>query len=174
MKPTVIFVSLLILVSCGQHARSDFLGPSFARHAVSPDGFDQSKDSYIRRSGFELTGLSQLLYVSNAGDLIMISLCEGDCIRLYSKDGKLVKTWKLNEFLSKEEIEACAQTGATLQWLEEGAFSDRVFHFRGPSRQIRGLTPPYTVMRLPDEKVIFSASIHTATAELVKHNPQEP
>ncbi|MFV1965577.1 MAG: hypothetical protein ACC628_09160 [Pirellulaceae bacterium] len=202
MKPNLIFVLLLLVLSHVQAARSDFVGSSVARHALSPDGkllvrikttkrdekskdppkhevsyygFDATKDSYVRRSRFQLTGyLSQMLYVSNSGDLIMISLGEKHAVRLYSKKGNLTKSWSLEDFLTKDEIKACAQTGSTLQWLEEGAFYDRVFYLRGPSRLIRALRPPYTVMRGADDKVTFSASINTETAKLKKHEPEEP
>jgi hypothetical protein len=73
-----------------------------------------------------------------------------------------------------DEISVCAQTGSTLQWLEEGACYDRMFYLRGPSRLIRALRPPYTVTRYPDEKVAFSATIDIENAVLEKHEPEEP
>jgi len=143
MKPSMISVSLLLVLSHVQAARADSVGPSVARHALSPDGkllvriktakrddksrdlpnhevsyyeFDASKDSYVRRTSFQLTGyLAQMLYVSNSGELIFVSLREKDAIRLYSKRGKVTRSWALDDFLTKDEIIACAQTGSTLQ-----------------------------------------------------------
>ncbi len=78
------------------------------------------------------------------------------------------------DFLTKEEIKACAETGSTLQWLEEAAFHGRVFDLRGPSRFIRALQASYTVMRGADDNVTFSASINVKTAKLKKHEPEKP
>lgn len=202
MKSSLMFLALLFVLMHAQPARADFVGPSVARHALSPDGkllvriktpkrdenskdppkhevsyyeFDATKDSYIRRSSFDLTGyLAQMLYVSNAGDLILVSLGEKQAVRLYTQKGKLAKSWDLNSFLSKDEIQACAQTGSTLQWLEEGTFYDREFYLRGPSRLIRALSPPYTVMRGADEKVAFSATIDAENVKLKKDEPEDP
>ena len=201
MKTSLILLPLLVL-STVYPAQADFVGPSVARHALSPDGkllvriktamlddrsedppkhevafyeFDATEDSYVRRSEFQMTGaLGQMLYVSDAGDLVLVSLSENTAVRLFSKAGKLVKSWNLDEFLTADEIKACAKTGSTLQWLEERVFYDRVFYLRGPSRVIRALSPPYTVMRGADEKVAFSAAIDSADATLKKHEPEEP
>ncbi|MCA9124229.1 MAG: hypothetical protein KDB11_28830 [Planctomycetales bacterium] len=202
MKSILILLTSLLSLLHSQLARADFVGPSVARHALSPNGellvriktpkrdegskappkhevsyyeFDATKDSYIQRSSFELTGyLAQMLYVSNAGDLVLVALGEKEAVRLYSKDGKLALSWDLNAFLTKDEVKACAQTGSTLQWFDEGAFYNRVFYLRGPSRLIRALSPPYTVMRGADDKVTFSAAIDTENAKLKKHEPEEP
>jgi len=199
MKSSLIF---LLVLSYVQLANADFVGTSVARHALSPNGkllvriktakrhkdlqdppkhevsyyeFDATKDSYVRRSNLQLTGyLAQMLYVSNAGDLILISLGEKEAIRFYSREGKLTKSWDLNSFLTNNEIKACAQTGSTLQWLEEGAFYDRVFYMRGPSRLFRALGRPHTVMQGADERITFSATINTTNAKLTKHKLEEP
>ena len=104
-----------------QPVRPDLSGPSVARHASSPDGnvlvriktlkraanarklpihevayyhFDASSDTYSRKSHFVLKArLSQMLHVSNSGELILISLAEQNAIRLYSRNGKLSKSW---------------------------------------------------------------------------------
>ena len=124
----------------------------------------------MRQSDFTLTGkLGQMLYVSNAGDLILISLGEKDTIRLYSRAGTLAKSWDLKEILSKDEIQSCAKTGATLQWIDEGSFHDRTFYCHGPSRLIRALKPPYTVLRGANVKVTFSATLNAENARLTKH-----
>lgn len=202
MRLRLAATSVLLVLAHFQAARSDFVGPSVARHALSPDGqllvrietgkgenqsndapkhevvffeFDSSKDAYVRSSSFQLSGhLSQMLYVSNSGDLVMISLGEKSAIRLYARAGALVKSWNLQDVLTENEIRACAQTGSTLQWLEEGAFFNRVFYLRGPSRLIRALSPPYTVMRGADEKVTFTALIDAENAKLTKEQPEEP
>jgi hypothetical protein len=49
-----------------------------------------------------------------------------------------------------------------------------VFSLRGPSRRIRAVLPPYTVMRGADDKVEFSASINAEAAKLVKREREEP
>jgi hypothetical protein len=199
MKP--MFVCLLLFpLWLSQAARADFDGPSSARRAMSPDGnlviritpgkspdarqtpkhrvtyyeYESSGDRYVRRSEFQLgESLSQMLYVSNAGDLVMIFLDDQDAVRLYSKEGKLVKSWSLGDFLSKAEIDACAQTGSTLQWFEEGAFSGRRFYFSGPSRLVRALQS-YTVMRAADAKVSFSGELDVTAVELSKDEQAEP
>lgn len=189
-QASLLAVLLLLLA----HAvRADFGGPIPATRAISPDGnvlvrikmdespvikgvarknqlsfyeYNLKDDKYVRRSGFELDGRGQLLLVSNEGDIALISLSELEAIRLYSKAGKLRKTWKLDEFLTPAEIKACAQTGATLQWFEEGGFSEGGFYFRGPSHMIRALQAPYTVIRGYDDKVSFSGHIELKTQTL--------
>jgi hypothetical protein len=202
MKPTSIFASFLLVLSHVQVAQSDFNGPSYARHSLSPDGkllvrittakpvdkskdrprheiacyeFDAAKDSYVRRSSFPLTGeLSQMLYVSNSGEIIMINLGHEEAIRLYSNKGKLRKSWNVADFLTEAEITACAKTGSTLQWLDEAEFDNRVFYWSGPSRFIRALRGSFTVMRGADPKVEFSGTIDVETAKIKKDEPEEP
>ena len=189
-------LALLVVLLHVQLVRADFVGSNMAQHALSPNGrllvriktaerdeaskerpkyevtyyeFDAVKDSYERQSSFPFSGnLSQMLYVSDAGELMMISLGEKDAVRLYSKTGELIQSWNLQDFLTPNEIKACAATGSTLQWFEEGAFIDRRFHFRGPSRLIRALQPPYTVMRSVNHNVTFSGSINLDTVKLNK------
>lgn len=199
MRGSSFFLFLILILSPAQTAYPDFFGPSHARHAMSPDGkllvrintakrdekednpvppksevtfyeFNGEKDSYVRRSSFELVGyLSQMLYISNSGKLIFVSLGEKDSIRMYSSEGKIEKTWSLKDFLTESEIEACAMTGSTLQWFEEGQFHDDVFFFHGPSQSIRALRSPFTIMRGINPGISFSASINTKTSELIKH-----
>jgi hypothetical protein len=197
MKSKTVMLALVI-AAIGTPAFADFFGPSAARRATSPNGemivrihssepkepdarakheliyyqFDSSRDSYTRRSSFELDGLPMLLFLSDSGDLVMVALGHSDAVRLFSKDGKLVQSWDLDDFLTEDEIEACSQTGSTLQWFDEGAFHDRVFHFRGPAQRIRALTPPYTVMREANSEVTFSALIESATSKLKKLDGQ--
>ena len=194
-----VFLQLSIVLTvliASASARADFVGPSTALFASSPDGrlvvrirpssidpktqkatpsavffyeYDAKQDSYKFASKFEHSGsLSNLLFVSNAGDLVFVSLGEKDSMRLYAKDGSLRKSWNLADFLKPEEIKGCGQTGATLQWLEEGMFFDRTFQFRGPSRIIRALSAPFTIMRAPDEKVYFTGTIDASKAVLTR------
>lgn len=176
-------------------AKADFTGPSHARHAVSPGGnlivritsdneplkrgrnarhfaayynYDEKSDSYVRQTTFEVDFVSQMLFVSDDGDLVMIYLCEKSAICLYSKEGQLAKVWNLEDFLTKKEIRSCAETGSTLQWFDEGGFSKRTFHFRGPAQKVRALQAPFTVMRGANDKVQYSGSIDAATSKLVK------
>jgi hypothetical protein len=201
MKLMSVLILLFLVLCLAPSAQSDFGGPIAATHAMSPNGnlvvritspgvladppapvkyevhyyeFDKSLDGYVHGATFTLAGyLSQMLYVSDAGDLALVSLEKKDAIRIYGKDGKLAKSWSLTDFLTDAEIEGCAQTGATLQWLEEGAFYDRCFWFKGPSRQIRALQGSYAVMRGDDAKVEFSASIDISNLTLTKSKPDE-
>ncbi len=200
------FCALLVLSCLTQIASADFLGPTTATKAISPDGnlvirvkldagfkigeasavegvkrlheltfyeYSVKDDKYVQRSSFMVDVRAQFLFVSNEGVVAMISLSNIEAIRLYSKDGKHLNSWKLDKFLSPAEIKACAKTGSTLQWLEEGAFSKSTFNFRGPSQWIRALQPPYTVMRAYDEKVFFSGRINLETMELTMDKPEE-
>lgn len=194
MKRSIVFVPMALLLCHVQIARSDMVGPRAARSAMSPDGnllvrittpevpaeasaspkcevayyqFDPATNSYVRRLNFQLTGHpGAMMYVSNAGDLVLILLGEKRAINLYSPQARQMRSWDLDTFLSRREIKACARTGSTLQWFEEGAFHDRVFHFRGPSSVIRALGPSYTVMRGVSRTVSFSGSLDAATGKL--------
>jgi len=191
VQRNVVFLPLIILLCHVQTARSDFYPPTAAQRAMSPDGnllvritapvtsrkfdvayyvFDAASDSYVRRSSFQMTGgPGEMMYVSNAGDLVLISLSEKDAIRLVSPSDGLVRSWDLSRFLSRREIKACARTGSTLQWLEEGAFSNDTFRFRGPSTVIRALGgTSYTVMSGAKPSVSFSGSLDAATGELIR------
>jgi hypothetical protein len=195
---SLIFIAALLLLP--NAARPDFAGPTVATRAVSPDSnlvvriekqraadlkvvkykvsyyeYDGDSDSYRHTTSFDLgPPLSQLLFVSDAGDLLFVSLAERDAVRLYSKAGKLVKTWSLGDFLSKEEIDGCAQTGSTLQWFESGGFvanpalGYRAFHLAGPAKTIKALHPPLTVMRGADPNVSFEATIDMTTTKITK------
>jgi hypothetical protein len=201
MKRTI--AGVLFSLIFGMHsAQADFGGPIQADNAASPDGklvvriveesrenqpkeelshlvrfyeFDATKDIYERRSEFRLKEWpGELLFISNAGDLVMISLSETDAIRLYARDGKLVKTWGLNELLIPSEIKGCAQTGSTLQWFDEGAFIGRKFHFNGPAHRIRALRSSFTVMRGAHPKVSFSGLLDAETGTIRMNKPKEP
>jgi hypothetical protein len=201
MKRLLVGAALLIAL-ISRLAWADFGGPIPGDNVASPDGnlvvriveeaaekqptdtvthlvrfyeFDAAKDNYVRRSEFRLKEWpGELLFLSNVGDLVMVSLGEPDAIRLYARDGRLVKTWGLKEMLTPGEIEACAQTGSTLQWLDEGAFFGRRFYFKGPSHRIRALQPPFTVMRSADPKASFSGTVDADKGELRMNKPKEP
>ena len=179
-------------------AATDIVGPSRARAAVSPDGnrvvrrtaveskqvpppplvhvmaqhrFDGKTDGFVKQFEVRLTDyLAQFLFVSDAGHVVMVSLTPKNSLRLYSEDGKLQKSWNLDEILSKAEIEACGQTGSTIQWFEEGSVSPHgeSFYFRGPSTRLRALGPSYTIMRGADEKVGFSRQLDLKASALTK------
>jgi hypothetical protein len=85
-----------------------------------------------------------------------------------------VKSWNLNEFLTASQIEACAKTGATLQWLDEGAFLEQNFYFKGPSHRIRALNPSFTIMRGVDAKVTFSGLLDAENATIHLDEAKEP
>lgn len=142
------------------------------RFKVSYYAYHEATDTYAVASHFTLTDrLGQMLYVSNAGDLVMITLGRDQAIRLYTRQGQLAKAWDLADFLSKREIRSCAATGSTLQWFNEGLFYDRKFYVYGPSQWVRALPASFTLMRGVDPQVTFSATIDAATAELTKRTP---
>jgi hypothetical protein len=200
MKARTTLLLLAILVATAP-ARADFGGTVHAHSAESPDGnlvvrivrngtakssgelaahlvrfyeFDAAKDLFGRKSEFPLTGSpAHCLYVSNHGDLVLVSLNDKDAVRLLSNNGRLIRSWALADFLSGAEINACAKTGATLQWLDEGAFLDREFYFKGPSHRIRALHAPFTVMRGVDLKVSFSGTIDAQSGELLMEKAKD-
>jgi hypothetical protein len=198
MRSAVFVFACLLALMPLKTTLGDYGGPTAARYAISEDGnwvvriktsekkpeadeypthevcyymFDDASDEYVRQTSFKFTDdLPQMLYVSNDGDLLLITLSESNSIRVFSGTGAAMKSWSLEQFLTKEEIAACAETGSTTQWFEEGSFYDRVFVFKGPSRRIRCLKSPYTVMRGSDEKVTFAASLDlkSQTIESIK------
>ena len=186
-----IVVSLAIFAT----AKADIGLRYFATQATSPDGntiarvelgkppsagrrrgpsrvsiykFDPVADAYTRRSHFELDASpSELLYVANDGEhFAFINLFDTtEAIRIYKGRDRL-KSWDLSDFLTIEEIAACAETGSTIQWFDDGRFSRDAFHFEGPSRSIKGLEAPFTIMKSADDSVFFSGSINLKTQEL--------
>jgi hypothetical protein len=180
--------------------KADFFGPASATKATSPDGnlivrisptkeddeadkpsynvvyykFDATNDAYSKSSSFVLHDyLGQMMYVSNAGDLVIVSLGEKEAIILYAADGKRVKAWDLSDFLTKEEIDGCTKTGSTLQWLEEATFGGRELYFHGPSSVIRAMQGSYTVMRGATEGISFSGVLDAAEKKLTKDEPDK-
>lgn len=181
---------------------ADFGGSTAARRAVSPNGdlivrivserrsgdqkaksptrnivrfyeYDRAADTYKKRSSFEVeTGLGNLMYVSNEGDLIFIGLHEKNSVRLFSREGKLRKTWGTKSFLTAKQQRGCALTGSTLQWLEEAGFVEGRFHFRGPSHVVRALAPPFTLMRGADPDLSFSGAIDIKKSKLEMHETE--
>jgi hypothetical protein len=193
MKASLLAFSAVVAIFC-QTVRADFVGPSVATRAMSPNGdvlarltivakatrespktrvkaslyqFDSDNDSYVIESQFEFEGyLPNLLYLSDAGDLALVNLGEGNAVRLYSKEGTLAGDWDLSEFLKPEEIVGCAKTGSTLQWFDSGKFHQRRFVFEGPAHRILGVSPPFTLMRGKDEKISFAGQIDAADGKL--------
>lgn len=196
MKTSLLVAALALAANSSNVALADFAGPSHAYSATSPDGnlivrikdvkaadkankkpsyevayyeYDPKFDGYLKRSEFALADyLGHLMYLSDSGDLILVELSEKDAVRLYRRSGELVKKWNLNDFLTRGEVQGCAQTGSTLQWLEEGRFQGRTFSLRGPSQSIRAVSAPLTVMRGVNGTVRFSASIDCEKAKLRK------
>jgi hypothetical protein len=199
VKP-LLFGSFCLIALSITAAKADFAGPVYATKAMSPDGnllvritlvkhaddneekptynvvfykFGAAKEGYLKDSEFVLRDyLGQMMYVSNAGDLVIVSLGENEAVMLFSPEGKRLKAWNLDEFLTKEEISACAQTGSTLQWLEEASFGGRSPYFRGPSRVIRAMQASYTVMRGADEKISFSGILELKERQITKDEPE--
>lgn len=201
MKLFVTVTAIAVVMSPFVAARGDFAGPATAMFAASPDGnlivrltvaensdaadrpprtlihyyrFNPSKNDYVPDKVVECSGAwGQMLYVSNAGDVVAVGLSETGSLQIFSPDGKLVKKVDLKQFLTQNEIDACARTGSTLQWLDEGSFAGRKFYFSGPSHLIRAIRGSFSVMRGADEKVRFAASIDAATGELTKDAADE-
>lgn len=146
-----------------------------AKSDISLYEFDASKDSFVLRSTYSINDYyAQFIFLSNEYDLVLISLGIEGAIKQYSKDGKHVKSWDLNEFLSMEEIAACGETGATLQWCESGLIDKDRFYFDGPSQRIRALKGSFSVIRAPNPKIKFSGSIDLRAAKLVRDKPTTP
>lgn len=186
------FVAMVVLLcGGGRLVHADVGGPNYAENALSKDGqlvlrvtgtldeskkrtwydatkyaYDSKTDSYQKKGTFRLeAGSGQKMFLSNDGDLVVLSLSETEAVSLYSPEGKLVKSWNLDELITKKQIEACAMTGSTLQWFQEGSFYDRKFYFRGPSQVIRGLdnSISYTVMRGANLDIEFTGQIDAQT-----------
>jgi hypothetical protein len=199
MRSLIAFVLLVVLGISS--AQADIAGPAIAKTATSPDGnllvriagerlenggtafvvqyyeFDEAKDAYIRKSELRLPEtipLGQFLFVSNSGDLAIVCLSEREALHLITKDGKKARGWDLKAFLTPGEIEGCARTGSTIQWLDDGAFFGNRFYFKGPSHRIRALEPPFTLMRGVDPKISFSGTLDSTTAELLKNKADAP
>jgi hypothetical protein len=195
----LIPIVALALASGGATGKADFGGTTPAVRAMSPNGniiirimkveskgaeptkpvyevafyeYQSVEDRFVPSASFRLTnGLSHMVYVSDGGELVLINLSETDSIRLYSKDGKQRSAWKVGDFLSDAEVNACAETGATLQWFEEGIFDGKEFYFRGPSRVIRAVPPPFTIMRGVKRDVTFSGTIDLESLKLQRDDP---
>ncbi len=102
-----------------------------ARSGVSSDEpvaslytFDASVDSYRRYARFGLgeAGAAEFLFITDDGDhLILISIVQLDrCVRLYFRDGRLLKTWSLSDILTEKEIRSLPQGGAHTPWFRSG------------------------------------------------------
>lgn len=168
---------------------ADLSGPLEARAAISPDGnivvrvtssdpvdigsepvhrvtfyeFDPDEDRFAKSREFDLEGPpGQMMYVSDSRDLLLAHLALEPAIVLYSPDGKLEREWHLGELCTQGQIRGCAATGSTIQWLDEGAFVGRQFHYRGPSQSIRGLVPPFTVVREAKRRIRFAGFVDAA------------
>lgn len=145
--------------------------PAGANSAVSLYRYNPEEDRYVRESGFELNGsLPHQLFVSDSGDIVLASYGEVGAIRLYSKEGELHETWDLQDFLSKSEVKACAETATSVQWFDDGEFVARKFYFHGPSSTIRGMPASFTVRRGANLRISFSGVIDAETGELTKNS----
>lgn len=105
--------NLLVRITLAKEAQDDDEKPTYD---VVYYKFDAAKESYAKHSAFVLKEYpGQMMYLSNAGDLVIVSLSEKEAISLYSPEGKRLRTWDLTDFLTKQEIAGCAETGSTLQ-----------------------------------------------------------
>lgn len=177
-------LALCLLILCfSTRLPADMGGPIDATPALSPDGnilaritrdrrlydekrpwkhpvtvfkYDESKDSYLPRARFEVEGsMPQLMYVSDAGDVVLVYFSGSHALELYTEGGKAKKSWKLTDFLTEAEIEGSAETTSTLQWFWDGSFfNNRLFNFVGPAQGIR-FGGSATVLKESDPKVAF-------------------
>jgi hypothetical protein len=170
------FVWLMGIASIATADIGGGLGPLTPPTAVSADGstivrvdnaqgmvkiftFDSQRNTYSLKSSFTsdvVAPASELLFVSNGGEyVVMVFPSTKDSIYAY-RSGKVLKKWDVADFLNKAEIDACAETGSTLQWFESGAIAQGRFYFSGPSTTIKALQPSYTVMRGVELGMSFS------------------
>lgn len=187
-------LATLSVVACNLPLLADFGGSIWTLCAISPDGkalvriskvetsddenqlptyqglvfsFDDKKEDFVLVRKFPFDSVPpNLLFLSDAGDVVSIRLQEKGALTWYSPQGKLEKAWDLKDFLTESQINGCAETGSTLQWFDEGQFYERTFHFNGPSHRIRAMLPPFTVMRGYDEKVTYAGRLDAEKSEL--------
>jgi hypothetical protein len=145
---------------------------------VSIHHYDVSKRQFIKVSQFQLSEHpgSGFLFISNGGKHI-VAVNVGAWIgfeklglRIYDQKGKLLRAWRLEDFLTPEEIEGCAKTGSTLQWFQSGAFSSdgKKFEFSGPASHIAGWGSSFTVMQGAKEGLSFRFSLDVPTLALTR------
>ncbi|MBL9202161.1 MAG: hypothetical protein JNL39_16745 [Opitutaceae bacterium] len=189
------FRLLLILLLITSAAFADFFPPPAASFAASTDGtkvvrvsregapkqservtvyaFNKSKDSYLAVRSFVLTDAhaGEFMFVSDDGRHVVFAGIgayigeRGLGVWIFT-DGKLAKRWKIEDLLTATEIEGCARTGATLQWLDQASIRDGLLYLHGPARGVRGWGSSFTVMKGRDENVTFSLKIDLAEMKL--------
>jgi hypothetical protein len=143
---------------------------------VTVYSYNAKTDSYASTAKFDFGELypSEWLFVSDSGRyLIAINIGhwlgeDALGIRVYSGDGRLLKKWKLSDFLSEKEIEACTTTGSTTQWFEDGELTKETFTFCGPAGTIKSWGSSSTVIGGKQEYVPYSFKIDLRKLELKK------
>ncbi|MBL9186498.1 MAG: hypothetical protein JNK23_03375 [Opitutaceae bacterium] len=195
------FRLLLILSLITSAAFADFFPPPAALFAASADGtkvvrvsregapkqtervtvyaFNKAKDAYLAVRSFVLTDAhaGEFMFVSDDGRHVVFAGIgaymgeRGLGVWIFT-DGKLAKRWKIEDLLTATEIEGCARTGATLQWLEQGTILDGALYLHGPARGIRGWGSSFTVMRGHDASVSYNFVFDLSKLELKKTVPE--
>ena len=182
-----IFIFAVLLM--GSVSRADILPPEIATGAISPNGqsvirvrhgkvfryaLDTKSNTFTLVKQFNLRDPSpQFVYVSDHGDVVCIWLSDPGAIELYSSKGVSLRQWNLGDFLSHDQIQCCAQTGATTQWIDEAKFYDRDFVFRGPSQRVRRVASSYTLMRTGNPTAIFAFILDCKTAKLTEDRDED-
>ena len=130
--------------------------------------YDADQDAYTRSGSFSLGNqrAAEFLFISDDGQrLIFVNIGHwlGDeqlGIRIFSREGRLLRKWRLAEFLTPDMVKGTARTGSTTQWFESGAIHDQSFSFQGPAQTLKGgLQAPFTVMRGAKKKLWYSFTI---------------
>lgn len=174
--------SVVVRVTPGKGAENG-LRDSSAQ--VSIYRYDKETDTYSRTSRFSLgeSRPSEFLCVSDDGQYVaFVNIGRYDwefleehngmplAVRIYRADGKLLKQFILSDVLSEDEIDCCAETGSTIQWLDGVEFNKWGLSIYGPAKYIRGFGPPYPIDFHGHEAEIisFRKTINLKTLELEK------
>jgi hypothetical protein len=163
--------SVVVRVTPGKGAEN---GLRDSNAQVSIYRYDKETDTYSRTSQFSLGELrpSEFLCVSDDGHCVaFVDIGRYDweflekhngmplAVRIYHADGKLLKQFILSDLLNEEQINACAETGSTIQWLDGAEFSKEGLSIYGPAKYIRGFGPPDPIdFRGHEARVVSSRS----------------
>lgn len=164
--------SAVVRVTVGKWTKD---GKREPKDQVSVYVYNNETDSFQRTGHFDLGDFppSECLYVSDDGRFVVFANVQGHdgtalALRVYSADGKLQKTWVLSDLLSQDEIEACCETGSTIQWLEGLYFTKNGFALYGPASQLKGSFVAMTARRAAKENFSFSRKINLQKMEIEK------
>lgn len=163
--------SKVVRITAGKRSEE---GKRLSEDQVSVLSYDAEKNVYSKVNEFKLGELpaGERIFVSNDGKFIAVvnigHWVAADIVgvRLYNNEGKLLKQWKLADFLSEEEQKSFVMTGSTSQWFDHGRFVEGAFVLHGPAQFFRTWGSSYTVVRGGDPDVIYSFRIDLKTLKL--------